>query len=95
MATKEEETTTELCLKMDRFLGEFNTANISRKANDIGPVLIKFLSSNPDVINEYIDIVNFIDGLGTHWVNNQNPKVFVYIIIFTLTLAICFPMSFS
>jgi hypothetical protein len=76
MAAKEEETISELTLKMDRFLAEFGTSNINRKANDIGPVLIKFLSSHPDVINEYGEISNFIEGLGTHWVNNQNPKVF-------------------
>lgn len=93
MAEKKTPTMDELCSKMDLFLCRFGMSNISQKANNIGPDLIKFLSANPDLINQYKNIGVFIEGIGTHWVNIPNPKVFLNILIFTLTLAICYLMK--
>jgi len=63
------------CERMEKLHGDFATANINKKANESGPYLIKLLTMYQDMLTEYPELTTFIEGLGTHWVCNQNPRV--------------------
>ncbi|XP_046683074.1 CLIP-associating protein 2 isoform X4 [Homalodisca vitripennis] len=64
--------------KIDRFVALLPKTSINKKANELGPELIKFLVENPDAINDYPDASVFTESLGACMVSNQNPKVTQY-----------------
>uniref|UniRef100_A0A1B6GM36 TOG domain-containing protein n=1 Tax=Cuerna arida TaxID=1464854 RepID=A0A1B6GM36_9HEMI len=75
---KKDETPVTKNEKIDRFVTLLPKVSINKKANELGPELIKFLVENPDAINDYPDASVFTESLGAYMVSNQNPKVTQY-----------------
>lgn len=76
MANKDEDlTVNQVYEKLDKYLAEFATSNINRKANELGAPLVQFISKYRLTLENYGEIHAFVEGLAAYWVHNQNTRV--------------------